>query len=64
MKKQVLYQNRNFPNSKKIKREEKMEEKNQKKIFKEEKRYYTDCFSCYDSSFANISRGEHKFSTK
>ena len=41
-----------------------MEEKNQKKIFKEEKRYYTDCFSCYDSSFANISRGEHKFSTK
>lgn len=41
-----------------------MEEKKQKKILKEGKRYYTDCFSCYDSSFANISRGEHKISAK
>ena len=41
-----------------------MEEKNQKNIFKEGKRYYADCFSYYNSRFANFSRGEHKFSTK
>ena len=41
-----------------------MEGKNQKNIFKEGKRYYADCFSCYNSRFANFSRGEHKFSTK
>ena len=41
-----------------------MEEKKQKKIFKERKRYYADCFSCYNGRFANISRGEHKISAK
>ena len=41
-----------------------MEGKNQKKIFKEGKRYYADCFSCYNSRFANFSWSKHKFSTK
>ena len=41
-----------------------MEGKNQKKIFKEGKRNYTNCFSCYNSGFADFSRSKHKFSTK
>mgnify|MGYP004681080123 CR=1 FL=1 len=41
-----------------------MEGKNQKNIFKEGKRYYADCFSCYDSSFVNTCRSKYKFSAK